>query len=119
MKRWTTIILLLSILPGCTSQPDSHSSGSSSPVLTATVVSYNPGVEWDHFDNGSYDVRDQLQLTIAPNDKPMSVSLSPTDLPDESPFRIGGTRFTFQFDKPPTDDTQLFWGALKRPTVLK
>ena len=88
-------------------------------MLTATVVSCNSGAEWDHFDDGSFDVRDQLQITIAPNDASLSVSLSPNDLPEDSPFRIAGTRFTFNLDEPISSDTQLFWGALDNPTVLK
>ena len=118
MKRWAIIILLVSIL-GCSSHPDSLSSDESGPVLTATVVSYNSGVEWDHFDDGSFDVRDQLQLAIAPSDDPLSVSLSPSDLPTDSPFRIAGTRFTFQLDQPLSADTPLFWEALNSPAVLE
>ncbi len=88
-------------------------------MLTATVVSYSSGVEWDHFDDGTFDVRDQLQLTVAPDNEPLSVSLSSHDLPEDSPFRIAGTRFTFEFEQPHTTDAQLFWGALKSPTVIK
>ena len=118
MLRYVTIILLACML-GCNSQPDSNSSRSAVPMLTATVVSYDSGVEWDHFDDGSFDVRDQLQLTIAPNDRPLSLSLAPNELPEDSPFRSAGTCFTFHLDEPITTDTQLFWGGLNRPTVLQ
>jgi hypothetical protein len=103
---------------GCKSQQDNSFSRGVGPMLTATVVNYDSGVEWDQYDDESFDVRDQLQLAVAPDDRPLIVSLSPHELPDDSPFRIAGTRFTFQPDKPLTTETQLFCGALNRPTVL-
>ena len=124
MKRCATIALLVFML-GCSSssesgsQSDSDSSSSSVALRTATVVSYKSGVEWDHFDDGAFEVRDQLQLSIEPNADLVSVSLSPKALSKESPFRIAGTRFTFQSDLPISSETRLFWDALKSPTVVE
>ena len=119
MKCWVATVLLVGIA-GCGSQPESKKSSSNPvPLITATVVSYNSNVEWDHFDDGSFDVRDQLELNIAPDDKKLVVSLPPNELPDESPFRITGTRFTFRLEEPHRNDAELFWNAIIDPTVLE
>jgi len=111
--------MLIAVL-GCNSQQKANNSSSSpNTSLTATVVSYQSSVEWDHFQDGSFETHDQLQLKLDPDDASLSVSLSPKVLPPDSPLRIAGTRFSFHLDSPISSNTKLFWGAVKDPTVLE
>lgn len=90
--------------------------------FTATVVSYDLNVEWDHFEDGSFATRDRLQLkldSVGARDGELAVSLLPTDLPDDSPIRISGTRLTFSLESPIEPDFHLGWGALTDVRVIE
>jgi hypothetical protein len=116
-------ILVLVTLCGCTTKSKSNSSDNSRPSIVATVVAYESNVEWDHFGDGSFATYDkltlQLESSLNPDNESLAISVSPTDLPDDSPFRVPGTRMTFTLDNPITPDVHLTWGTLKNPTVAE
>jgi hypothetical protein len=122
MLRFATIFVLL-ILGGCTTKSASTSSDNSQHSVVATVVGYESNVEWDHFDDGSFATYDKLTLQLETpansNNKSLVISVSPTDLANDSPFRVSGTRMTFTLDDPITPDVNIAWGALKNPTVVE
>ncbi len=123
MFRFATILGLLTLLSGCSAKVPSSSADASPLRMTATVVSYEPNSEWDHFDDGSFATYDTLTLKIESTGnnerESLAISVSPTDLPNDSPFRIAGTRITFTLDDPISSDVHLAWGALKYPKVAK
>jgi hypothetical protein len=118
------LALSLSLLVACgCSEPTASTDDSSKAMIAATVVSYETNAEWDHMENGAFAARDILTLELdAPvhgSKKTLAVSLLPTDLAEDSPFRKPGTRLTFVLDESIDDDIHLAWGALKNPTVVK
>ncbi|TWU26908.1 hypothetical protein Pla52o_07640 [Novipirellula galeiformis] len=113
MFRIATSLLLLPMLCGCNSQTPT----TAPPTLTATVISYEPNAEWDHFEDGSFATYDHLRLKLDSEDS-FSVAVSPDDLPDDSPLRRSGTRFTFTLTEPLDTDTHLAWGAFHNPTII-
>ena len=42
-----------------------------------------------------------------------------SELPDNSPFRMPGTRFTFILPDSIGSDAELAWGAINDPTVIQ
>lgn len=121
MFRFAAILVLLTLC-GCTTKSTSQSSDNSQLSIVATVVTYESNVEWDHFDDGSFATYDKLTIQLessVPDNDSLAISISPTDLPDDSPFRVPGTRMTFTLDNPITPDVHLYWGALNNPTVVE
>lgn len=117
MIRFTTFSLLV-LLCGCNSQLRSNASANSRPALTATVVSYEQNMEWDHFTDGRFETYDQLTLKLD-SDEVFSITVAPGTFPDESPFRVSGTRFTFTLSEPRQADIHLAWGAIDNPTLIE
>ncbi len=117
MFRFATFFVLV-LLCGCNSQPPTDIGDNSGPALAATVVSYEQNAEWDHFDDGSFATYDHLILKLD-SDESFSVAVSPDTLPDESPFRVSGTRFTFTLSEPFSARTHLAWGAINDPTIIE
>ncbi len=113
MFRFATSLLLLPMLCGCNSQTPT----TAPPTLTATVISYEPNAEWDHFDDGSFATYDHLILQLDSNDS-LWVAVSPGELAEDSPLRRSGTRFTFTLTEPLDTDTHLAWGALNHLTII-
>ena len=71
------------------------SSNSTDVLVTATVMSYEPTVEWDHFDDGTFAAYDLLTLkVVAPQryaETTLSIILPSSKLPDDSAFRTADT----------------------------
>ncbi len=117
MFRSATMLTLLTLF-GCHSNPPGNAERSSPADQTATVVSYERNVQWDHFDDGSFATYDQLTLKLDSNES-VSVAVSPEELPDDSAFRIPGTRFTFTLTEPLDAGTHLAWGAIADPVIIE
>ena len=117
MFRIAAFFFLMSLC-GCNSQLPTDVGDNARPALTATVVSYRQNAEWDHFDDGSFATYDHLALRLD-SDESFSVAVSPDTLPEESPFRVSGTRFTFTLSEPLNANTHLAWGAINDPTIIE
>lgn len=116
MFRFATFLLLV-LLCGCNTQPETDVGDNSQPSLIATIVSYGHNAEWDHFDDGSFATYDHLALKLDSGES-FSIAVSPETLPEESPFRMADTRFTFTLSEPLNADTHLVWGSINDPTVI-
>ena len=95
-----------------------------SPVrMTATVASYKPAAEWDHYDDGTFSVYDTLTLTIVAPERhagiAISITVPPTELPQDSALRTAGTHLTFTMQESRVRATGLAWGALDDPTIQR
>ena len=106
------------VTTGDNDQSPTESQHSARLEMTATVVSYEHNVQWSHFEDGSFAAYDRLKLQLESNDS-LSVSVTTTELPDDSPFRRAGTRFTFTLTDPIRPDVHLAWGAINNPTVIE
>ena len=122
-RDWSIFTIFVAILciSGCATKDVAESSDPVSSPILATVVSYEPNTQWDHFDDGSFATYDTLTIELKSSENTenvlLAVSVSPNEIPDHSPFRQPGTRMTFTLDEPISDNVHLAWGALINPTV--
>ncbi|MBC8356872.1 MAG: biopolymer transporter ExbD [Planctomycetes bacterium] len=91
--------------------------------VTATVASYEPAAEWDHFEDGTFSAYDVITLKVVTPERhagaTLSITVPPTELPEDSAFRATGTRFTFMTRESYIGATGLAWGAIDDPTIEK
>ncbi len=114
--------IVLCAICGCTRDgavPKDPSQGK----IRATVVACEIGVQWDHFEDGSFAAYDQITLRIDSSQKQkkpiVRVIVGSNELPANSPYRSVGTRLTFSFDGDlPTED-KIYWGALEDRQLLE
>jgi len=97
------------------------SSDSSGVRMTAIVAFYEPAAEWDHFDDGTFSAYDTITLQVVSPERyagaTLSVTVPPTELPEDSAFRTAGTRFTFTVRESDIGATGLAWGAIDDPAI--
>lgn len=89
--------------------------------ITATVTSYEPAAEWDHFDDGTFSAYDKITLKVVTPQRhagtTFAVTVPPTEFPENSPMRTAGTRLTLTIRESDIGATGLAWGAIEAPTI--
>jgi biopolymer transport protein ExbD len=91
--------------------------------MTATVASYEPAAEWDHFDDGTFSAYDSITLRVVAPERyasaTFSVTVPPTELPEDSALRTAGTRLSFTVRESDIGAAGLAWGAIDDPTIVQ
>ena len=89
--------------------------------MMATVASYEPAAEWDHFDDGTFSAYDKITLKVLTPERhagtTLSITVLPTEFPEDSAFRTAGTRLSFTVRESDIGATGLAWGAIGDPTI--
>lgn len=97
------------------------SSESTDVKMTAMVASYEPAAEWDHFDDGTFSAYDVITLKVVTPERhagtTLSVTVPPTEFPEDSAFRTTSTRMSFTVRESDIGATGLAWGAIDDPTI--
>lgn len=112
---------VVSVLDVCEGVGDIDYRVKSVVQLTATVSSYEPAAEWDHFDDGTFSAYDTIQLKVVSPEPhvgtTLSITVPPPELPEDSPIRTAGTRLTFTLQASDLNRSGLAWGAIDNPII--
>ncbi len=108
-------------LTGCATGSNLSTGDAGVPVI-AVVKSWEASVQWDHFEDGSFETRDAMTLTIitppACAGRMLRVMVDPGAVPNHSPLRVAGTRLSFRIDPARLNDDPVFSGALQDPVII-
>ena len=118
-----SFLILLALASSCDRRPaDEPRAEQRATPIKAEVTAYENGASLDHFDDGSFEVFDSLQLKILEPKhlvgESLHVLVEPEELPPDSPLRSVGTQCTFELNLSHLDADQLFWGALENVLIL-
>ena len=116
--RRFSFLFLISVVASCNRRPaDEPRAEQLATPIKAEVTAYENAAAWDHFDDGSFQAFDSVQFKVVEPKhlagESLQVLVEPSELPPDSPLRVGGTQCTFELNLSHLDADQLFWGALE------
>ena len=121
--RKLSFLILVAVVASCNRRPaDEPRAEQFATPIKAEITAYENAAAWDHYDDGSFEAFDSVQLEIIEPEhlagESLQVLVESSELPPDSPLRVVGTQCTFELNLAHLDADQLFWGVLENVRPL-